>query len=216
MGSTTKYDPKDLCTVLINPGDEQGVGALNYAFYTNIPKASRNILGISTIADTTQLPVGTALTPSYPKPAKASKRFQTKSSSSYVAAANFNGARVDGWTVTRNRKLPSVHLTAEGSSFVRTVYVTIRGIKYAWHMPKVTIGRIGDADLAALGIKYATENDVKDLVFGAEFPKPGKARKLVVSGTGNSATASNVITFYDPEKEFPANWSPVSNAYVIL
>ncbi|BAZ31151.1 hypothetical protein NIES4074_36230 [Cylindrospermum sp. NIES-4074] len=216
MGSTSKYDQKDLCTVSINPGDEAGVGALVYAFYTNIPKVSRTTLGITTVTDTTSLPVGTALTPSYPKPSRANKRFQTKSSSTFVAAAKFNAARVDGWTVTRNRKLPSVHLTSGGSSLVRTVFVTIRGIKYAWHMPKTTIGRIGDADLAALGIQYATENDVKELVFGAEFPKPGRAKKLIVSGSGDAQTASNVITFYDPSKEFPSGWSTVSNAYLIL
>ena len=215
MGSLTKYKQKELCTVKIKSVTPEEDGAQDmdfvYAFYTNIPTLSRTVLGIVTLAPGTELPRGAVLGASYPKPARASKRFTDRSTSSFIANSAFSAAKLDDWTVTRSRKLPPLHLGNNANSLIRTVYVKVNGIKYAWSPPKVTLAKIGDAGLTALGIKYATADDLSELCIGATYPKPPKAKKQF----GTSADDLSVIsTFYDPDKELPAGWQSVSPGYL--
>jgi hypothetical protein len=72
-------------------------------------------------------------------------------------------------------------------------------VKYAWNMPKDTAQKIGS--IQALGIRLATGQD-NDLVFGAEYPKPPRATRLIGE--------DQISTFYDPSTTLPAGWSAVS------
>lgn len=128
-----------------------------------------------------------------------------------MADSAIPAAKLDDWTVTKSRKLPSLHLGTDTNSLVRTVYVKLKGIKYAWNPPKTTLAKIGDATLTALGINYATANDISDLCFGATYPKPPKAKKQV--GTTEDDLAI-VQTFYDPDKTLPAGWSRSDPGYM--
>lgn len=215
MGSLTKYKSKELCTVKIKTvgadGDGQGGTDFVYAFYTNIPTASRTKLGITTIAAGTALPTGSVLACSYPKPARATKRFTDRSTSSFVANSAIPDAKLDNWNIIKSRKLPSLHLGTDTNSLVRTVYVSLKGIKYAWNPPKVTLEKIGDAALTALGIKYATADDITELCFGATYPKPPKAKKQLGTTADDMAV---VQTFYDPDKDLPAGWQRTDPGYM--
>lgn len=215
MGSLTKYKSKELCTVKIKtvaPDEDGGADTdFVYAFYTNIPDASRTKLGIVTLAPGTELPNGAVMACSYPKPARASKRFTDRSTSSFVADSAIPGAKLDDWTVTRTRKLPKIHLGNNTNSLVRTVYVKVNGIKYAWNCPKTSLEKITDAVLTTLGIKYATADDLTELCFGATYPKPPKAKKQL----GATADDLSVVsTFYDPDKPLPAGWQIVDSGFL--
>lgn len=68
-------------------------------------------------------------------------------------------------------------------------------MKYAWGMRKTQKVKLA-ANFGALGIKESTGLE-DDLVFGASFPKPPKAKSLTVSGD----TSISSSTFYDPSNE---------------
>lgn len=214
MGSTTKYKTRELCTVSIKTPDVDGNGTLlKYAFYTNIPDSARTKLGITTVALGTALPVNCVLGPSFPKPAKASKRFTDRSTSSFVSESAIAAARLDGWRVIRSRRLPRIHLGQNANDLVRTVYVTIKGIKYAWNIPTVSLGKIGEDGTLSLGIKYAVADDVSELCFGANYPKPPRASKTF--GT-TADDLSTVQTFYDPDKTLPDGWQKIDAGILTL
>lgn len=196
-----RYAKRDLMSVKPFIGT-----TLKYGFLTNVKESIRTELGQVRV-DRTQAATTTGLVigANAPKPARASK-YEVASQgtvSSFVDAVRVSRLP-SGWTVGR----PKVRRGSQ-SPKTHAVYVTIRGIKYAWRIPKETWVKIGGA-AAALGIKLATSND-KDLVFGASFPTPPKVGKIMTSGNGG---LDHISTFCDPSKvdNLPAGWSTIRDS----
>jgi hypothetical protein len=212
MGSQSKYEKKQLVYVPIKIATTaEGVeaGGVNYAFFTNIPTASRTELGQVAIATPANPPLGTVLASSFPKPRRANKRTALRYTSSFCSAALITQLKLAGWRVLKPRVTrPPLHTDQlRPKSFIRTAYVTFRGIKYAWQLPKVTITNVTDTILNQLGIKFATAEDFDELCFGANAPKPPKAGATIGSGEGAAATSKDVSTFYDPSTaNLPEGW----------
>lgn len=169
---------------------------IRYGFMTNVKPSIRTELGQVKVdrsrADATlNLVIGA----NAPKPAQA-RKYDVASQgtvSSFVDAGKI-GRLPAGWTVSR----PKVR-RGRTSQKTLAVYITIRGIKYAWRIPKRTWQRLG-ANAAKLGIKQASSND-KDLVFGASFPVPPTVAAILGDGKG-------ISTFCDPSKidSLPTGW----------
>lgn len=212
MGSQTKYKKKDLVYVPIKIAttvEGAEAGGVNYAFFTNIPDAARTKLGQVAIATPAAPPVGTVLTSNFPKPRRASQRSGLRYTSSFCSAANIVPLKVEGWRISKQRVTkPPLHTpTLRPNSFIQTAYVTFRGIKYAWQLPKVTITNVTEAVIGQLGIKLATPADFDELCFGAQAPKPPKASITIGTGDGAEATSKTLSTFYDPSVTLPAGWT---------
>ena len=212
MGSQSKYEKKDLVLVPIkiattNAGVE--VGGVNYAFYTNIPTGDKTTLGQVAITTPAAPPIGTVFASNFPKPRRASLRTGLRFTSSFCSAANIVALKVAGWRITKPRitKPPLHTATLRPNSFIQTAYVTFRGIKYAWQLPKVTITNLTPAIIGQLGISFATPGDFDELCFGANAPKPPKASITVGTGSGASATSKTLSTFYDPSVTLPTGWT---------
>jgi hypothetical protein len=214
MGSTTKYRSKELCTVTlkVTPIEGGGTNSFIYAYYTNIPTTARTKLGITTVTPGSELPNGTVMGCSYPKPPRASKREVTRSTTSFVSHDGITAAKLDDWKIRRFRKSPSLKLGTNSNELVRTVYVTIKGIKYAWNIPKVTLAKI-ESSLTDLGIQLASSSDAGDLCFGANYPKPPRASKAFGTDADDLAIVS---TFYDPDKTLPSGWSTTDTGILLL
>jgi hypothetical protein len=213
MGSQTKYDKKSLVYVPIKIAtttDGVEAGGVNYAFYTNIPTGARTALGQVGITTPEAPPLGTVLGSNFPKPRRASKREALRFTSSFCSAALLTQLKIAGWRITKPRVTkPPLHIEAlRPRSFIQTVYVTFRGVKYAWQLPKVTVTNLSSTILDGLGIKFATPGDFDELCFGANAPKPPKASATIGSGDGDSATSKTLSTFYDPSKDtLPTGWT---------
>lgn len=212
MGSQSKYNKKELVFVPIKIATTVNgaeVGGVNYAFYTNIPSASRTALGQVAITTPEAPPLGTVLASNFPKPRRASKRTGLRYTSSFCSAANIVALKVDGWRIARPRiTKPPLHTELlRPRSFVQTVYVTFRGIKYAWQLPKVTITNVTAAVIGQLGITLAVPGDFNELCFGGNSPKPPKASLTIGEGIGADATSKTLSTFYDPSVTLPAGWT---------
>ncbi len=213
MGSQTKYDKKSLVYVPIKIAtntDGVEAGGVNYAFYTNVPAGAKTALGQVAIATPASPPLGTVLASNFPKPRRASKREALRYTSSFCSAALLVQLKVAGWRITKPRVTkPPLHIAElRPKSFIQTVYVTVRGIKYAWQLPKVTITNLPTGALDALGVKLATPGDFDELCFGANAPKPPKASVTIGSGEGANQTSKTLSTFYDPSIEsLPEGWT---------
>jgi len=213
MGSQSKYEKKSLVYVPIKIAttiDGVEAGGVNYAFYTNIPTGSRTALGQVAIATPANPPLGTVLASSFPKPRRASQRNGLRFTSSFCSAALLTQLKIAGWRITKPRVTkPPLHTpTLRPNSFIQTAYVTFRGIKYAWQLPKVTITNVTQAVIDALGIKLATPGDFDELCFGADAPKPPKASATIGDGEGADATSKTLSTFYDPSTDtLPTGWT---------
>jgi hypothetical protein len=210
MGSQTKYAKKDLVYVPIKIATTtEGVeaGGVNYAFFTNIPSTTRTALGQVAITTPQSPPLGTVLASNFPKPRRASKRDALRYTSSFCSAALLTQLKVAGWRINKPRVTkPPLHTAAlRPNSFIQTAYVTFRGIKYAWQLPKVTITNLAANALDGLGVKLATPGDFDELCFGANAPKPPKASITIADGESASKTLS---TFYDPSiADLPTGWT---------
>lgn len=210
MGSQTKYAKKDLVYVPIKIATTtEGVeaGGVNYAFFTNIPSTARTALGQVAITTPQSPPLGTVLASNFPKPRRASRRDTLRYTSSFCSAAQLTQLKVAGWRITKPRVTkPPLHIPSlRPNSFIQTVYVMFRGIKYAWQLPKVTITNVTQAVIDGLGIKLATPGDFDELCFGANAPKPPKASATIADGDTASKTLS---TFYDPStSNLPTGWT---------
>jgi len=213
MGSQTKYGKKDLVYVPIkiattNEGVE--AGGVNYAFSTNIPQSAKTALGQVPITTPNNPPLGTVFASSFPKPRRANKRDALRFTSSFCSAALLTQLKVAGWTIVNPRVTrPPLHTpTLRPNSFIQTVYVTFRGIKYAWQLPKVTITNVTQAVIDGLGIKLATPGDFDELCFGADAPKPPKAKATIGVGDGADASSKTLSTFFDPSTTtLPTGWT---------
>jgi len=213
MGSQTKYDKKSLVYVSIKiatTADGVEAGGVNYAFYTNIPAGAKSALGQVAIATPASPPLNTVLASSFPKPRRASKREALRYTSSFCSAALLVQLKIAGWRITKPRVTkPPLHIEAlRPKSFIQTVYVTVRGVKYAWQLPKVTIRNLASGALDGLGVKLATPGDFDELCFGANAPKPPKASITLGSGEGADQTSKTLSTFYDPSiASLPTGWT---------
>ena len=203
MGSQTKYNTKSLVFVNIDftepTADNPDPVNIKYGFSTNIPASYASQLGHTPITNLGNPPLGLVVGSSFPKPRRASKRDTSRMVSSFIAVDKQVAAKKAGYKITRTKAKPK--LITRTNSFVQTVFVTIRGIRYAWNIPKVSATNAGD--LAALGIRVATADDANSLVFGANFPRPPRATKIVVSGD----EIKNITTFYDPSVDPPSGWT---------
>ncbi|MEG4147886.1 hypothetical protein [Microcoleus sp. Pol12B5] len=210
MGSQTKYAKKDLVYVPIKIAttvEGAEVGGVNYAFWTNVPQVAKTALGQVPITTPENPPLGTVLASNFPKPRRASKREALRYTSSFCSAALITQLKIAGWRITRPRVTkPPLHTSAlRPNSFIQTAYVTFRGIKYAWQLPKVTITNVTQAVIDGLGIKLATAGDFDELCFGGNSPKPPKAAVTIADGDNSSKTLS---TFYDPSTStLPTGWT---------
>jgi len=213
MGSQTKYDKKSLVYVPIKIATTtEGVeaGGVNYAFYTNVPASAKTALGQVAIATPASPPLGTVLASNFPKPRRASKREALRYTSSFCSAALLVQLKIAGWRITKPRVTkPPLHTSElRPKSFIQTVYVTFRGIKYAWQLPRVTITNLPSGALDALGVKLAVPGDFDELCFGGNAPKPPKASVTIGEGDGATATSKTLSTFYDPSvANLPEGWA---------
>jgi hypothetical protein len=72
----------------------------------------------------------------------------------------------------------------------------------------VTITNVTEGVLGQLGVKFATPGDFDELCFGANAPKPPKAKVTIGSGEGANATSKDLSTFYDPSvSNLPEGWT---------
>ena len=187
-----KYDDKRPVTVVPFNGS-----SIRYGFLTNIDSGDSQILGHQDAAAAGQ--GGIVYGANSPKPARASRKRATGTTSSFIDWNSIAAARTQGWSIGK-ASIRRGGTTAKS----RVVYVTFQGISYAWSMPNDTYANIGSGDLQTLGVRDSDTNDT-DLVFGADSPKPPRAMF--------DAGENTYSTFYDPTNgTLPEGWSGVSNS----
>ncbi|MCT7955726.1 hypothetical protein [Laspinema palackyanum] len=165
----------------------------NYGFMTNIDMAEASALG--------QAPGRTGgVAGSYiqnliiggdaPRPARVTKKTVEYSVTSYVGYDKIAQALASGWKQSAKVQFRA----ARQSKLSKLVFVTIRGVKYAWRMRAEQYNKI-KGFASNIGFKEASQNDA-DLVYGATFPKPPKIG-ITITGEGGM---DNLSTFCDPTK----------------
>ena len=214
MGSQTKYKSRDLKYVPIKPiaGTETSSDTFKYVFMTNIPVADQTLLGHVDVSDVMKktVTIGLVMGCSYPKPPRAGQRQALRYSSSYYNPVNTAKLKKAGWRISKAKALP--RYINNSASFVQTQYVTINGINYAWNMPKTTESNVTGAVLGQLGHKTPGRTDIAELVFGANVPRPPRAR--FTSGTEDNVKI--ISTYYDPSNALPAGWTNAKNGVYTL
>lgn len=218
MGSQSKYNTKELVYVpvrIIAPGDgSAGPGVqLKYVFPTNIPLGDRTTLGHVAVdkAFKNAPPPGTILGSTYPRPSRATLRTGLRVTSSFFDYTRSLALKKEQWRLTKFKGVPRV--VFRDSAFVRTSYVTINGVNYAWNQPKVTQTNITAAVLTQLGVRLATQANLDDLVTGCDYPKPPRA-SITIAGTDDVKVVS---TYYDPSiTALPENWTPTKNGVLSI
>jgi hypothetical protein len=168
------------------------IPTLKYGFNSGADGADRGILGQTPVDPAGSL-IGLVIGANNIKPSKATKVKATGSESSFCSHTAVSALKAAGWTVTRGKLK-----TRASSKRSDVLYVTINGINYAWSSAKSTL----KFDSKSLGVKTAKVTDT-DLIFGASFPKPGRASIRTDDGHIFS-------TFYDPSASPAAGWSTSS------
>jgi hypothetical protein len=201
-----KYNNRDLVSVPV--GND-----LIYLFNTNVDTEERANLGHTAVADVT--PPLAFLGGDSPKPRRVRRRTADGWNSSFCAEvpATIAALKTAGWNVGKSQPKKRGIVTG-GTARAVSVYVIVRGIRYAWNMPLETRAAIGEAALTALGISIATNADVPLLVWGCSLPRPARV-KLVRTATGGTGpaplggTVDNLSTFCGQAQEdnLPAGWS---------
>lgn len=171
---------------------------IKYGFRTNVSSAVGVTCG-HTPVDLANPPTGLTFGANSPKPGRASKRRTNGVDTTFYDIGQVAALRTAGYSLSP----PRARRGGSGANS-KTVYVTIGGIKYAWKTPTTSYNKIGAADRTALGIQDATATD-DNLVFGASYPKPPRARKEIVGVD----TVDTISTFCDPERidSLPEGWS---------
>lgn len=195
-----KYNSRD--EVYVTPFTGAGI---KYGFLTNVEVSRRPVLGQQAV-DRAALPPALVFGANAPKPGRATRKFADGISSSFYDIAQVAALRGAGWSL----KKPS-RRRARTTSLAQARFVTIGGIKYAWMCPNSTITRLG-GDAAALGLQIPTQAD-GDLVWGASYPKPPRAARVIESGS----EVDRVSTFVDPSRadSLPAGWEIVGREEVL-
>ncbi|MEK0193265.1 hypothetical protein [Microcoleus anatoxicus] len=191
-----KYDNKRLVSVPLDNG-------LNYVFATNVDATASTALGH--VAVPALVPALSFQGGNSPKPRRARRLTADGWNSSFITsvAATIVTAKTAGYQVSNQPKKRGL-IPASGSR-ATTVYVTVRGIKYAWNMPNETITTITQATLTALGVNIATASDVNTLVWGASLPQPAKAQFFNVAGPGGGDVLSTFVG-QAQEDNLPNGW----------
>jgi hypothetical protein len=218
MGSQSKYKSRELVYVpvkIVPPAEgAQGAGVeLKYVFPTNIPLDDRTKLGQIAVDKTFQSapPPGTIMGASFPRPGRANKREALRFTSSFYDFNKALALKKDQWRLTKFKGVPRAIFSEK--AFVRTVYVTINGVYYAWNQPKVTQTNITTAIVTQLGVKLATPADLDNLVTGCNYPKPPRASTTIVTQDDVKVVSS----YYDPSiSALPENWSPVKRGVLSI
>lgn len=219
MGSQTKYKDKELVFVTlveIGAGGTAGTETLKYVFSTNIPTSDRTELGHTPVTDIMARSVvqGLVMGCSYPKPSRATKRTPLRVTSSFYShTKGKTELRKLGYKVRRFNKV--ARIVNSPSALVKTVLVTISGLRYAWNIPKVTETNLpSGVTLAQLGvIDPPVGSSFADVVYGATVPKPGKVSATTITGDD----VKTISTYYDPDlATIPAAFTPVKAARLTL
>ena len=191
-----KYDNKDLVSVPLSNG-------LIYVFATNVDVAARTALGHTVVPDT--VPALAFQGGDSPKPRTARRLTADGWNSSFIAAtpAVITAAKAAGYQVSKREKIQG-RVPASGAR-ATTVYVLVRGIKYAWNIPNETIATITQATLTALGVEIATAADEPTLVWGASLPKPATATFFSAAGPGGGDRLSTFVA-QAKENSLPTGW----------
>lgn len=179
---------------------------IKYAFRTPNFATSGAVLGQTKLEATTPVQ-GLIFKANHPKPKKASKSLTIRTVSSFVSADKEDDAKKAGWDISRARS----NGRKSNTSLQVAVYVTLAGVKYGWGIPKSRWANI-KGSATALGIKLVTATD-DDVVFGASFPKPPKAKGTVSAGTGKNQTSARFSTFFDPSSTLPEGFSLSSGLF---
>lgn len=191
-----KYDKKDLVSVPIG-------NTMVYVFETNVDSVARTALGHIPVVTT--VPDFAFQGGNSPKPRRAKILTADGWNSSFVTnvANTIAALKTAGWQIGRQ---PQRRAIISGTTArAVTVYVTVRGIKYAWNMPSETRAKITDATMTALGINIATVADIPTLVWGASLPRPAKAQFFLTGGTQGGDLLSTFVG-QAQEDALPANW----------
>lgn len=196
-----KYQNKDEVSVAMENG-------LIYVFETNVDTEERVALGHVPIAGT--VPDNAFKGGNDPKPRRAKRLTADGWNSSFCAespATVITALKAAGWQVGRPQANRGIITGATARAV--TVYVLVRGIKFAWNMPAETRASIiaSGTTLEALGIQVATAADVSTLVWGASLPRPAKVQfKRTTTPLGGG---SDIITTYcgqAQEDNLPDGW----------
>lgn len=183
-----------------------------YGFKTPVDDSVGTVLGHTEMP--TDTPQEFIFGANSPKPARASK----DGVSSWIATDKIPEARQAGWKVVKRPRFRGTRVYANRPSgnSVRNrgsvgVYVETRGIFYAWRMPNYQYSRLVDADFTELDIKVPnSEADMKKMVYGASFPRPGRAQKTIAatagSGTSASSSALTMTTFCSDSATLGTDW----------
>jgi len=191
-----KYDNKVLVSVPLENG-------LTYVFQTNVDTEARTALGhvvVPAVVPALAFQGGNS-----PKPLRAKRLTADGWNSSFITSvpATIATARAAGWQIERYSKRRG--LVPAAGTRATTVYVTVRGIKYAWNMPNESIATITQASLTGLGIEIATPADLPTLVWGASIPSPAKATFFSAAGPGNGDRLSTFVG-QTQEDSLPTGW----------
>jgi hypothetical protein len=191
-----KYDNRTLVSVPLSNG-------LLYVFSTNVDAVARTALGHTVVPAT--VPALAFQGGDSPKPRRAKRLTADGWNSSFISAtpAVIAAAKTAGYQVSKMEKRRG-RVPASGAR-ATTVYVLIRGIKYAWNLPNESIATITQATLTALGIEIATAADEATLVWGASLPKPATATFFSAAGPGGGDQLSTFVA-QTKEDTLPTGW----------
>ncbi len=191
-----KYDTKVTVSVPLP-------NALIYVFDTNVDTEARTALGHTVVPATT--PPLAFKGGNSPRPKRARRLTADGWNSSFVTslAATQTTLKAAGWQIGREPKKRGI-ITGTSARAI-TVYVIVRGIKYAWNMPRETATTMTAATMTALGIEVATAADIPTLVWGASLPRPAKVSFFNALGPGNGDILSTFVG-QAQENSLPAGW----------
>jgi hypothetical protein len=196
-----KYDTKDEVSVTMDNG-------LIYVFETNVDTVERTGLGHVTLPAI--VPALAFKGGNSPKPRRARRRTADGWNSSFCAATPatvVTALKTAGWQVG---KIPKRRGIITGTTArATTVYVTVRGIKYAWNMTVESLNTMTQATATALGIERATAADIPTLVWGASIPKPAKVQFFNTAGPGNGDFLTTFVG-QAQEDNLPAGWKLIA------
>lgn len=191
-----KYNTRDLVSVPLSNG-------LVYVFATNVDTDARTILGHTTVPAV--VPALAFQGGNSPKPKRARKLTADGWNSSFISSTPsvVTAAKTGGWQISNPTKQRG--LVPTSGARATTVYVTVRGIKYAWNLPNETRDTITQAVLTALGVEIATTADLPTLVWGATLPRPAKAQFFNPLGPAGGDVLSTFVGQAE-ENNLPQGW----------
>lgn len=164
---------------------------IRYAFKSRVEdEKNRAALGQTDITDKVKAVDASkgaiVVSPSFPKPRRASKKFKTGYTGSFCSDDKVAELKKDGWSITKGKQR-----FASSSPLTETFFVTINGVKYAWLINTPSSGSLP----TALNTGGVTKSNLgaSDIIWAADFPKPPRMKIVTDEGIFS--------TFYDPSKE---------------